>query len=227
MSIATLAPQLSCADVTAMFDAITAVATKAQPVGIINAESVSLAIPFDAPSPFASITLSDLSGIPVSGEKLKFTNDGVPINAGYGAYMMHDGYSVKARLPQSNTVPRVNDGIVRTMAVQMAKDCAARVRKGWTQGTYRDDKNRVCALGAIHLVIQETFNEDGVTWDEWGQYFNLLTGALEEATGVRDIPRWNDTPGRTGEYVATFFDAVALWLETAPDARITELALAE
>jgi len=72
----------------------------------------------------------------------------------------------------------------------------ALLTRGWTQGTYGfDDGAPVCIAGAVMHVCGG---------------FSLaalrVIAVLGETAGVRHVPTWNDTPGRTPEQVLDLFD---------------------
>lgn len=79
-----------------------------------------------------------------------------------------------------------------------AKKAADYIREhGWCQGTMRDEKGRVCAMGATEYCGAEN----------WGQ---LVDAAFRNELGGKiGVVQFNDRPGRTVEEVLAVFDKIA------------------
>ncbi len=90
---------------------------------------------------------------------------------------------------------------------QLLLDAARIVRVRWRQGDYGNAGGPRCAVGALR--------EAAALIDEQGLFSDVYTCALlrfgDRLKGT--IPKWNDTPGRTAEEVATAMEEAAM--ETA------------
>ena len=82
---------------------------------------------------------------------------------------------------------------------EILSEAARLVEKGWCQGRLRSGLG-VCAVGAI---LDAGRSDNGL---------NVAVSALVQEIGTPDIGRWNDTPGRTKEEVATALRNAKRWL---------------
>lgn len=80
------------------------------------------------------------------------------------------------------------------------------VREGWCQGALEDDRDRVCASGAIKRAA-------GCPMDTWSvlalEAANRLGAAIKSDYGSLYVPDWNDMEGRTAGDVASTMEEAA------------------
>ena len=101
----------------------------------------------------------------------------------------------------------VNDNALRLLRMGRR-----RIEQGWCQGDWARDANGEptppwdetavswCATGA---ALTEDCNDDDSGW--WEALTQLKNVLIEQARG-NDVPRWNDTKGRTRKEVLEVYD---------------------
>jgi hypothetical protein len=88
---------------------------------------------------------------------------------------------------------------------ELLRAAAARVRRGWCQGTLFDEHDNVCALGAIDRLAENYDLAHAAT--------EMLESLIGPSRDYAAIPKWNDAEGQTAENVATAMELAALCWE--------------
>jgi hypothetical protein len=90
-------------------------------------------------------------------------------------------------------------------AIELAEESAEIVEKGWMQGWYNDGEGNYCAVGAMHRADHSIGTNERVR----KHVIEVAQGLVGYPGGKNDIPKWNDTPGRTQAEVADMWRTVA------------------
>lgn len=83
--------------------------------------------------------------------------------------------------------------------------CAAEVKRGWCQGALINSDGKVCALGAMGLVLFGDAKTEGSRL--------MLSEYMWRALCHYNIVAWNNAPDQTQENVAQTFELAAILAE--------------
>ena len=89
---------------------------------------------------------------------------------------------------------------------------------GWTQGEYRDNQGRMCALGSLRAA-SNALESQGELDDDSGTVYLDAVDALREVVNIggdlrqyTPIPDWNDAPDRTKDEVLNALESAELYI---------------